>query len=531
MEKLSSVQPIKLCGQSFGGYPHGFALHISALNHFLLTYHRFYTNYRNRHLKPWLPHTWETATGESKVAASLQAMQLQLIGKPDTLKLVIRVSKGTFTAGADTFEMAGWTIRLSTPFCIERVPRVTADPLPYYKQAFEKIERAYNRPHQLAMDLQAMDRRPADEDLDLKGAVLNPAQKAALLAHIEALMLPDADREKFVFLYLGASAKVEPSLWSAELLVEPLSNAAVTKAVFFPLEFRVSCPPGAPEEIHIAYTSPCCKRPGGTGTPGKPLISRDREGTFLLGRNSLFTCLSSVEKSMIAVMRGESVDHIRSSEQSFPAIGMRVGRVNAGDRTILGWKYDFNFRDTFRLPVLGGNGETYPVEIRLYAPRTYETELKLGENAILTETTLTGQPGDKWYWKDHVNGEIDLGARNPELLESIRLGEWTPGMRESFMYICLDYPRFCNAIIQAYQLLLQQAHAIYLKVQQMRDWRLANLNMELSGEKFFIQIPEMFTCQNLRFDEQWNLLFDIRMVRTSKGAVVAPAPTSANHPK
>lgn len=525
-----STSAFPACGTSIGGYPHGFSLHERCFIYFLERYWRYFT-LRVRPAKPWLPHKWDTSLEDpqSRIVADLLGMRFEVLPDTGMVKLIVRLgARGTFTVDGKAFPTRGWTFKLLAPLKMERASAVTGDSYPYYRKAYETVLADYRHVHQVALDLENMATTPQEGDIDYQGADLSADQKTVFLRHIQALMAPSRARGRFVLLYLGGNRRLpgmnaeqtyEQQIAAAE--ADPGSNDATWLLYFYYPHFRDSesyavtaCRPDArPGELHFAYKVAVCPA-GGTGSLRRLLVPEDVEGVFCLGRTFLFHRLGGIAKRLQVHEQAGRVSHLSRSWESG---NLQIKTLPAGDEAKLGFTYTFHPTFHLRFPVIGSNGETFPVRIDYRGTRSYVVTLSLGKTAICFSTVDTSKPmEDRWFWKDHL-GEHDLAVKYPEFMESINRGSLTDGLRTSIAVTCGRFGDRCTrVVIAAYEAAIDACRDAAAESRQRQT---ADLELSLGAEQFFVQLPASFTCQKLRFDDQYNLLFNLKMDRLTDTSI------------
>lgn len=519
-----STSGFPACGTSIGGYPHGFSLHERCFAYFLERYWRYFT-LRVRPAGPWLPHKWDTSLEDpkSRVVADLLGMRFEVLPDAGMVKLIVRLgAKGTFTVDGKAFPTSGWTFKLLAPLKLERSSAVTGDSYPYYRKAYETVQADYEHVHQVALDLERMATTPQDGDIDYQGADLSTEQKSAFLRHIQALMEPSRAHGRFVLLYLGgnrreprmnAGQSYEQQIAAAEAHPES-SDATWLRYFYYPYFHKsqsyevAACKPDArPGELHFAYKVAVCPADG-TGSLGRLLVPEDVEGVFCLGRAFLFHRLSGITKKLQVHEQAGRVSHL---SRSWDSGNLQIKTLPAGDEAKLGFTYSFHPTFHLRFPVIGSNGETYPVRIDYGGTRSYVVTLSLDKTAICFSTVDTSKPmQDRWVWKDHL-GEDDLAVKYPEFMASINRGSLTAGLRTNIAVACGRFGDRCTqVVIAAYETAI---NACRDAAAESRQRQTANLELGLGAEQFFVRLPASFTCQKLRFDDQYNLLFNLKMDR------------------
>jgi len=525
---MASLTKTKLnsCSQSFGGYPHGFVLNERCFNRFFARYHAWYGSRTGRRFKPWLPRTWQTSIAgqkpESSIKAELNSILIELLPDGDLVKLHFRIRIGHLTlADNDPLEIRGWSFKVKVPVVFSTVTEVTEEPFRYYRDAFKRLNTRYSSINQFSLILKSMDIKSSEDDLDFGSSEPTTEQKQAFQQHIEFLLQPALSHSDFVLIYVGSRTifkgfeQARPQQGWEKLLesADPANQEDIwTLSHFYPNEVkcRIQKKLGQQGEIHFAYNNFMC-RSRGTGINTDTIIMPDTEGGFFIGMNALFYYLLRGTKAQVHYQQGDVkriVSDVNGARLTISLISNKPGEIR------MHWHYEMKYQQRFDMPVLGEPSRTFPTDIRLQATRVFHTKLLFGESSLRFEAERQQEPNpDQWLMTDLEGKFGDIPTKYPKMWSSMKTGNLHAEIIRDIQGQCVQLggARCYKPIIKAYRDMIYQSHQSYKRLLELQQLSLRHINLALDGAQLFFQLPELFECEQARFDKQWNLIFNIRI--------------------
>ena len=553
---VNSQAKQKSTPENFAGFANGFVIHQRSLNRFLQDYHGWYTR-RQRRSTPWLPVTWKTKLSgvSSAIDAKLQPMTVKILPETNKIQLIIKINQGTFDWQDNSFAMKDWTIDLTAPIKFDQASQITADPCVYYQDAYGRLEKHFKNIHKIAIDLQNINLEPSSEDLDFGEQQLSEEQKQAFIKHLQLLLQPIDERPEYVLMYLGADrlppgdmtpssianlntfveqveSNISQGVKTDEIKTLDIAKSDKSKSFlsnyfyYYPQSYHIQAD-HQKQIYHIGYKTLLLKD-SGAGIYDISSVRDDTEGLFCIGAEAFFRLLTrrgiaNDNKFDFQTDRQGKVVNLSIDERTglirefIPEFNIQLVRNKESDIQL---KFSRKFHVSRKQQLPDPFYKTW-IEITAIVDREYDVSLQLNQGKITIDSKQTKNT-QKFQFKaidEHGNeqGGDEINASDP-LFGSIVAGEMNQAVQNYIKDKCLGgYPWGIEMCFKFYgeltTILINIGHALYNSVQQ-HLLRIPDLDLPLNVEESFLQLlSESFEYRKMRFDDRWNLIFDINVKR------------------
>jgi len=488
--------------QGFDTYANAIVFNQDFFSQFLKEYNNWY---KGESLNGWLPRVWpEKLEGQTgHLEATINPIKISFTqGKVENVRLKFTLNKGTFSCNGHSIKINKWSFIMEGELGFDQALQLSEDECVYYKKSYSAIKERYNLINQFFIKLHTL--RLAGE-IDYGETIITEELKAVFSKNVQLLLTNYiAKHENFVLLYLGCGLITKEITPNELYFLFPnktyfqIYNNTITSEVRFP--FR--------------WLMPISKWYGETN---KPLVLQNREGCFILGRESFFSVLlndsigASFVKNYNVNYKEGKVNSIELDVKKDKSITHKI--VQSDENTIV-VDSSFELKESFNFPDLGDPKQSHINTISYSAKRKFEIKLSFNYKSneiIITCTDQSIKGNDVITWKNDT-GEMPI-VKNTNLFNSILLGDLT---HETILDITLSTCGHaliaCDKIIAAYRQLISLGHNAYHIVSKPICQFDLNFRLPVTDNYIFIQLPEseLVSFEKIHFDSEWNVYADIK---------------------
>lgn len=491
----------------FGKYSNAIVIAKKGFDDFLYSYRNWHLNHTAYRSKAWLPVIWPSELNDDQTAIKALFNSFKITfsqGTPGTAGLIMTLKEGTFTCADTEIGIDHWTIPLAGGVSFTLADSLSGDPYPYYKSAYEKLQKTYNRIRQFSLDLSTLTVSGA---IDYNGCKLTEDQQNVFSDKVEQLLTQTIHRQaQFVLAYLGES---------------PIAKVVHCNELqyFYPYYYSLEVyGEGNTSEIRFPYMF-LASDSTWYGNTNQQLVPDKVEGAIIMGRDKFFAYLTSFFVSGIFIGHYKS----ESSEGKLSKISISDDHgtyeftleSNTEGEPVLKLCCDLSISQSFQMPELGNPSKTYKVTITCKSKKIYNLTFTLDYNSeFVTINSFDTTPGriDKLQWIEQGETTDLLSKEYKPMYDSVVSGTTSEQAALNIASLCIQsrFPN-CATLQQYYENSFKQGHLAYTAVMNFLEMKEQQMKFPTSPDTQFFEFPqdEIFSYQKLRFDDQWNLLINI----------------------
>ncbi len=548
MEEMSlapSREPLDIKAHAFSGFDHVISIRESAFNRNFLTYFRWCKSPMGKGKIQVFPLKWESRIERpvSSVQAQMGPVTLNLIDSPDrkAVNVVLSLTGGHFTTGGDAAEVSipirNWTIRLRAELGFSlNAAKPPENGYDYDVDTYANLEKTYGKIQSLFIGLAQSRILDCTADISFGDSVLKPTEKELFYRHAANLVELLRARPSFNLIYLGVLPKASPLLSPSPYLTPGFFGYSL---FIRPNQSAINFP-------FLSCDSVRRQVPPGKGDFSTSLVDSEHiDGSLILDRNRLFAWLlwyiagrqiNSMEDAYFNQDNGKVVSLSKSDptpEGRFEFEAEKAERSgNCEIPPVCPVRYGrFSIRSTFDLD-LGGQPNVYTLR---YAPDVYDIDIDMrirttesadveqaaetgfgptGEIEVVALSSRGNPEQGKFYLRQNKENEQLVSA---QFAECFRQGRLTEAVQREIIEDAYrrGYHQYLDKILNLYQRLAAGGKDSLGRIESGAR-RLSTLNqpmqLKLAWLFFYLKLPgeDIFTFENLRLDDRWNLKVDLK---------------------